>query len=63
MKNRRIIRLKKVLGLERGGNVAPWPAPRLIPCPDDMSHYKDCPMKSPKPILGCDPRLLSKLLS
>jgi hypothetical protein len=50
-------------------NTAPAPAKRIVitlrlmPGPDDMPHYKAFPVNQPKPILGCHPRLLSKLLS
>jgi hypothetical protein len=62
MKNRKIFRFRKAIGLESGSSSAPGLAPRLMRGPDDMPHYRAFPVSPPKPILGCHPRLLSKLL-
>jgi hypothetical protein len=43
--------------------LAPGRPARLMPGPDDMPHYSTISLNPQKPILGCHPRLLSRLLS
>jgi hypothetical protein len=73
MKTRRISRLRRAFEIARkfltdcrarsACEVAPSPSAQLMPGPGQHPQYKDCPLTPPKAILGCDPRLLTKLLS
>ncbi|HEY3857196.1 MAG TPA: hypothetical protein VGO67_22650 [Verrucomicrobiae bacterium] len=58
MKIRRRIRFQQNTQI-----VAPGRPSRLMPGPDDVPHYTTITLNPQKPILGCHPRLLSRLLS
>ena len=58
MKTRRVLRFHKTVQI-----VAPGRPSRLMPGPDDVPHYTTITLNPQKPILGCHPRLLTKLLS
>jgi hypothetical protein len=57
------IRFVKDCRAERGCNVATGHGVRMIPGPNDQPHDRTFLLTRPKTILGCHPRLLSKLLS
>jgi hypothetical protein len=58
MKTRKTSRFQKAVV-----NLAPGRPARLMPGPDDMPHYNNIFLNPAKTVLGCHPRLLSKLLS